>query len=117
MTNEELYIKSRMGNKNPFKVPEGYFDNLSAEIMKSLPEQEQSRKAMTANWRPWRYAAAALLVAAITATAYFLAPEQGGTEATVANTSTIAADNYYEDVADYVMADNMDIYACLANDY
>lgn len=31
-----------MRDKNPFMVPEGYFDNFSKELMNKLPEKEQA---------------------------------------------------------------------------
>ena len=51
MKNEELYIKSRMGNTNPFVVPDGYFDNLAAEVMNKLPEQPH--RGLLLKMRPW----------------------------------------------------------------
>jgi len=111
--NEELYIKSRMGSKNPFTVPEGYFDNLAAEVMRNLPEQPQQSKFV--RLRPLMYAAACLLVAVLTATIFF-SPEKTAEPSSIAAVST-TTDTYVEDVADYVMADNIDIYACLTSDY
>jgi len=118
MMNEELYIKSRMGNKNPFRVPEGYFDNLTAEVMKNLPQQEavqQPQQSKLVKWKPWMYAAACMLVAVFTATIYFFAPDTANQH--VADATPTASDDYVEEVADYVMADNIDIYACLASEY
>ena len=113
MMNEELYLKSRMGNKNPFSVPEGYFDNFAVEMMRNLPEQPQQSKFV--RLRPLMYAAACLLVAILTATIFFFPPENT-VEPNIAAVST-TTDTYVEDVADYVMADNIDIYACLASEY
>lgn len=115
MMNEEQYIKSRMSGENPFRVPEGYFDSFAAEMMQRLPEQP--KQGLTVRLRPWLYAAACLLVAVLTATAYFFRPETTGQNVVAATTAATAADNYYDEAADYVMADNIDIYACLASDY
>lgn len=115
MINEELYVKSRMSQRdNPFRVPEGYFDSLAAEVMQKLPEQTSARRPLTVRMRPWLAAAACLVGVLFTATIYLLSPD-GATQAPV--TTTSAEDTYVEDVADYVMADNYDIYACLAGDY
>ena len=112
MMNEELYIKNRLGDRNPFRVPEGYFDSLTAEVMEKLPEEP--RKGILVRLRPWMYAAACLVAVLFTATLYLMSPEASGQMATAETTTT---DTYVEDVADYVMADNNDIYACLAGDY
>ena len=114
MMNEELYIKSRIGNKNPFCVPDGYFDSLTAEVMQKLPEQPK-KKGLVVRLRPWMYAAACTVAVLFTATIYFFAPENVNQPQVAAVES--ATDTYVEDMADYVMADNIDIYACLASEY
>lgn len=112
MMNEELYLKSRIGDRNPFRVPEGYFDNFAAEMMQKLPEQP--KQSLIVRLRPWMYAAACLVAVVFSATLYFSAPDSASQEVVATATPT---DTYVEDVADYVMADNIDIYACLASDY
>ncbi len=37
---EEDELLKKYGTKNPFMVPEGYFDNFSKELMNKLPEKE-----------------------------------------------------------------------------
>jgi hypothetical protein len=114
MKNEELYIKSRMGNTNPFVVPDGYFDNLAAEVMNKLPEQPH--RGLLLKMRPWMLAAACFVAVLFTATLYLMVPESAN-QSQMASTSIVSNDSYFDDAADYVMADNIDIYACLASDY
>ena len=69
MESDERYIESCFGKKAPFTVPEGYFDNLTQNIMNSVeaadkvvphvPEPTQHNKVITINWwhRCRRYAA------------------------------------------------------------
>ena len=38
MNNEQLEIERRFGKNQPFKVPEGYFDRLAADVMANIPE-------------------------------------------------------------------------------
>ena len=55
---EDTELKNRLGNENPFKVPEGYFENIVPEIMKQLPEakvQESSEISMWEKVKPWVY--------------------------------------------------------------
>jgi hypothetical protein len=61
------------------------------------------------------YAAACLLVAVLTATIYFYAPDVA--EQNIADASDPNSESYMEEVADYVMVDNNDIYAYLASEY
>ena len=96
-----------MSGKTPFRVPEGYFDSLTAKVMQQLPEQP--KRSLIAKLRPWMYAAACVVAVLFTATIYFYPSDNQQQVATT-------ADSYIDDIADYVMADNNDIYACL-NDY
>ena len=43
--NEEKYIEERVGKRNPFLVPDGYFDHLADQVMASLPEQPVQQAA------------------------------------------------------------------------
>ena len=110
--NEEKYLEERLAKHNPFQVPEGYFNSFAEQVMNQLPERQQEARRVLL--RPWMYAAACMVVAIFTATLYFVndTPSQE-VPAAVAATS----DTYVEDVADYMMADNLDIYACLASEY
>jgi len=67
---EEDKIQKKIGTENPFRVPEGYFEHLSSEVMSRLPEKE--KQAITqrepTRWervRPWLYMAAMFIGAAL----------------------------------------------------
>lgn len=67
---EEDKILQKVGTGNPFKVPEGYFESFTSEMMSRLPEKErvvELRKEPT-TWekvRPWLYMAAMFVGAAL----------------------------------------------------
>jgi hypothetical protein len=117
MNSEEKYIKERIGQRNPFQVPEGYFDNLCSEVMAKLPEApvEHQKPALLYRMRPYLYAAACLLTAVFTITVFF-----GDADDDVAQQEMTAQglmnDTYLDDAVDYAMVDNYDIYACLTNE-
>jgi len=49
-------------NKNPFKIPENYFENFNNEIMGKLPEKEIEKAKIVPLWKkivPWTAVAAA----------------------------------------------------------
>lgn len=52
----------RLRGKNPFTVPEGYMEGLTANIMSHLPEKELEKEAKKVSLmdrvRPWLYLAA-----------------------------------------------------------
>ena len=122
MTNEELYLNSHLSHENHFRVPEGYFDQLTADIMARLPERETTVELKPAAkrvfLRPLLAAASVACVALIAVGVYFNrnaavvdADEQ------VAAVSTVMSDSYIDDAADYMMMDHKDIYAYISSDY
>ena len=36
---DEKYIEERVGRRNPYQVPEGYFDAFTSQLMQQLPER------------------------------------------------------------------------------
>ncbi len=114
MESEEKYLEKTLGRQCPFRVPDGYFDQLASRVMSQLPEQEQPAK--TVHLRSWLYAAACMAVAAMMGVTYYFHQEvEGQPQAMVAENSS---DNtYIEEEADYMMIDNAEIYACLSDNY
>ena len=122
MTNEELYLNSRMNRENHFRVPEGYFDKLTADVMSRLPEREATVQLKPAAkrvfLRPLLAAASVACVALIAVGVYFQRNARSADEdVQVAAVSTVISDSYIDEAADYVMMDHQDIYACLSGDY
>ena len=134
--NDELYLKQKVGNRNPFRVPDGYFDQLTQQVMQQLPEREETvakqlsissqPRARKVQMRPWLYAAACSVLAfAMGVSYYFMKSQSTSTDATpmaaaapAAPATYTASDNsYIDEVADYVMMDNTEIYACLTENY
>ena len=119
--NEEMYIQEKVGKRNPFRVPEGYFDNLTAQVMQNLPEQPK-RRAKSVFMRPAFYAVAASVCALLIAGAAWMwspSAEVSSPTAVQAQAGTQpqqqdASGEYMEEAADYMMLDNHEIYAYLA---
>lgn len=104
MIQEEQYLEEAIGRKDGFRVPEGYFNQLTASVMSQLPE----RKARTKVLYSWLYAAACIIAVAVMSVTYYMHQQ---------STDDMTADsNYYEEAADYAMLDNMDIYACMVDE-
>lgn len=120
MTNEEKYLKSRMGQKNSFRVPEGYFENLTAQVMERLPEKAGGKVVvMTPSvWdrlRPVLYVAACLLIA-VMSFAVYLDQMNEETEQPIVAETPVSSEQYFDEATEYAMMDNYDIYACLTNE-
>ena len=135
MNYEEKEIKERFGQVNPFRVPDGYFDQLTERVMSQLPEREQTAehvslsssrpKSRLVALRPWMYAAACTVAAVFMGVAlYFHQTKEDQTlananvNASVNDSATNTESQYIDEYADYAMLDNAEIYAYLAdNDF
>ena len=67
---EEDNILKKVGTGNVFNVPDGYFENLTSEIMDRLPEKEKVivKEKVPTMWdrvKPWAYMAAMFVGAAL----------------------------------------------------
>lgn len=124
MNTEERYIRNKAGSANPFRVPEGYFDSFPAQIMERLPECEAVgatvRRPFIERFRPMMYAAACLLLAVFGTAVYMheseIRPEKAGAGVVASGSHTSGSYTYEEELADYAMMDNTDIYAYLSGE-
>ena len=124
---EEMIIE-KVSKQNPFRVPEGYFDTLTSQIMAKVDEsassvvdplkEDKKKKSAKVVWlRPVLYAAASVCALFISVVAY----QSHSDSPTAAPVATVAEpqsmDYSFDEAADYLMIDNQDIYACLSSDY
>lgn len=61
MMKEEKNLLEKCGKKNPFTVPEGYFESFTDKLMEQLPEKESQEVPKIGMWqriKPWVYMAA-----------------------------------------------------------
>lgn len=117
--NEEMYIQEKVGKRNPFRVPEGYFDNLTAQVMQNLPEQPK-RRTKSVFMRPVFYAAASVC-ALLVAGAVWMWQANGETSTDTVQAQAVVqpqqqevSGEYMDEAVDYMMLDNHEIYAYLA---
>ena len=110
---EEKYIEERVGKRNPFLVPDGYFDQLTDQIMQTLPERKPKAKSI---WmRPVLYAAASICALLICTVTYLALSEEPKHEAALISTpQQEVSEDEFDEAADYMMLDNHDIYALLS---
>ena len=127
MMNEEEYIRGKMDARNPFTVPEGYFDQLAEQVIGKLPAEvgtdpvparPEPKPAIVRYLRPLLYAAACVGLAIAVGAVFRSAPQDDGNfVAQQQETATTTySDTYFDDMADYAMLDNEDIYESLLAD-
>ena len=127
---EEL-LKQKFGQENPFKVPEGYFDNFASNFMKQLPEETPKavEVEMPVTKRTWitpmrRFAIAASFAAVLFGAATYYAStgvnNDNATQAEMASstlknteTKSVQTDYMMEEMVDFAMIDNAEIYSYL----
>jgi hypothetical protein len=122
--NEEKYLIERVGKENPFRVPEGYFDTLKAEVMARVDVSPlpvipaEKKKAKVVRLRPIYYAVAASVCALFISVAAYVSFDRSSVDPTVQQ-AVAQQDSYdsFDAAADYIMVDNEAIYACLSSDY
>ena len=124
MDENEKWLRSHYGNDNPFTVPEGYFESLSDSIMSMLPEQQTHVVDMCNNsWK--RKIAVALAVAASVAVIISVSLTvgyrhdtaklaDGGNNAISEQQSAYSDYTVVDEMANYAMLDNVDMYAYVA---
>lgn len=134
MESDEKYLERKFGRQNHFAVPEGYLQNLTASVMANVGKQPEcdASENETANTRdllmqPWwrrtrvRIAAAAacLLLAGGTAfytySAHHAEPASNMAASAPSHNVDVSTSTSYNEIADYTMLDNDDIYSLLAS--
>ena len=128
--NEEQIIKEKIGEGNPFRVPDHYLDHLTDSVMANVMANGKpvmdatATKTRTISVRLRRviYAAACVAVMFVVSLAVLLGGNDNQKLAdsrTKTNEPTYAEthETTVAEVADLAMMDNSDIYAYLSYDY
>lgn len=118
--------------RTPYRVPDGYFDNLTSRVMDGLPAAAPAAAPRAAvlpprrRWIGWSAAAAACVGAVLTLTSLPRQEQntpsapaaQMAATATPAYTSAASAydERYEQEVLEYAMVDGSDIYAYMSGD-
>lgn len=119
---EEDLIRKKCGSKDPFRVPEGYFENFTSELMDRLPERPAMQVARPKRriFRFAKYAAAAVLCG-IAVAGTFRLTQRAAPDHTAAYTAGITTgenpDSDMDDYLDYAMVSNQEIAQYLTEAY
>ena len=113
---EEKFIEERVGRRNPYQVPEGYFDAFTSQLMQQLPERPAKARQVRIR-RPLYIAAACVAALFISGAAWmFMSQPEVQSESPVQITAQQEpVEESVDEAADYMMLDNHDIYGLLAD--
>ncbi|MDO5446479.1 MAG: hypothetical protein Q4F34_01710 [Prevotellaceae bacterium] len=106
MTEQEL--EKLCSKENPFRVPEGYFEDFQQQMMEKIAATP--KKARMVWLRPLLAAAACVCVAVFALSLIF--SQKVEEQASVAQVEEVS-DQYMNEAMDYAMIDNGDLYACM----
>lgn len=118
---EDFLIEQKFGRKMPFKVPQGYFEQLEKAVMDNIAKASSAPNATTRRrLLPLRWAACIAVIMAGVA-AYFYGGKGVGSQQNIAAIAEDKAqqphyDYTIEEVSDFVMLDNDDIYSYLSGE-
>lgn len=117
MDKSDQVLRRKFGSKAPFRVPDGYFDHFANEFMDKLPEQK-ARIVSISPW--WHYYRPAMFVAAcicgvVMSFGVYLHTSHFSNEAKINVHMESLSNNTIDQMADYTMLDNEEIYASLVD--
>ncbi|MEG1579807.1 MAG: hypothetical protein RR386_00915 [Bacteroidaceae bacterium] len=126
MKREEL--THRTLKENPFKVPEGYFDDFATKLMANLPPKEREASEPTAHIsfftrvKPYLYLAAMFIGLYFGIQVFKFQADKINKQNQVdyeqtAEIKKITTDEYVDQICNYAMVDNEDVYTCMTEDY
>lgn len=118
MEQEEKKLEQLYGKKNPFIVPEGYFEDFASTMMEQIPQKETGtvrlRPTVWMRIRPVVLGAASIFAVIFSVSVYLSNHVLTGQQAQTTINADQANPSSYNDVdlaVDYAMIDNEDIYS------
>ena len=122
------YKKDR---KSPFKVPDGYFENFTSQMMEKIPETNfglneapacdvdasEEKVTLFTRIKPYLYLAATICGLAFGVKVYYYQQQflVDKNEVPVTAITEEQATQYVDEVCDFMMVDDHDVYACATN--
>lgn len=117
---EEKDLLKKYGKKNPFTVPEGYFQSFPERLMEQLPEKEVISEPEIKTWdriKPWVYMAAMFVGLMFTVRAFVGEERQAqstGMDTEISNYTEIP-DEYIDPIVNQTMMDDYELYRYLTD--
>ena len=113
---EEKNILKKVGTRNPFTVPEGYFENFTQELMSKLPEKEsylpESEPTLWQRVKPWIYMTAMFVGIMLSVRVFIGEPRKDEFPITQAEAEFLT-DEEWEIIASRTMIYDYDLYEFL----
>lgn len=121
MKEEDILLK-KLGKENSFKVPDGYFENLTSEVMNKLPEKKVAfKEEPVSTWtrlKPLLYMAAMFVGAALiirVASTDHKPVAADDVAVTEVDTEVVVSDEMIDVAVDRAMLDDYSLYVYLSD--
>ena len=122
MKEEDILLK-KLGKEDSFKVPDGYFENLTSEVMNKLPEKEKVvfKEEPVSTWtrlKPLLYMAAMFVGAALiirVASTDHKPVTADDVAVTEVDTEVVVSDEMIDVAVDRAMLDDYSLYVYLSD--
>lgn len=118
---EDILLEQKFGKQNPFRVPEGYFSDFEKKLLENIPVPVSAKKPLFRRLAPWLLGAVS--TAAAVCGVVFFAGRPSSDDAVISGNAaamTMQAqddtDYIIDEVSDYAMLDNSDLYSYVAGD-
>lgn len=118
---EENKLKLKYGTRNPYRVPDNYFEQFTSRIMEQLPEHQigENEVREPSRWqrlRPFLYMAA-MFCLLLTGGKWlqFYTEHQQATETAEQTAQSTEEYNYMDDMINYAMIDEELVYSYLTD--
>lgn len=115
---EEDSLLKKVGKENPFKVPERYFENLTAEVINALPEKkpapETEQPTTWTRMRPLLYMVA-MFIGAFLIIRVGSWTRKADTNMAEAGDTELVTDEYIDVALDRSMMDDYSLYVYLSD--
>lgn len=118
---EEFLLEKKFGKPNLFKVPEGYFETFEASVMDKIAKPAKSKSSIKRFLRPMLYAACVIAVAIFSGLYLFNTKDKDMEHiANISHSTNLTSPAYndltLEEMSDYAMYDNDDLYSFIADE-
>lgn len=116
---EEFNILKQVGKEQPFKVPDGYFENLNARIMANI-QQKNEKSPITMLFTTWRKCAAITAAACLVGIgAFVISSKHTNTEQNAITYTDFSnwSDEEIGNMMNLTMLDDYSLYEYITEDY
>ena len=114
---EENNLLRKVGTKNPFRVPDGYFEEFAQDLMSKLPEKEYlsitEEPTLWQRVKPWLYMTAMFCGLMLSAKIFVGNPQHNDFPSITQAEAESLTDQDWEHIVSHALIDDYELYELL----